>query len=263
MQSTKQRVNSLIKYAQIQEEKELVKAIGDVRLKDITKEDADRLIEVVGKWGFYMGSTARLTSDDILMLCKFLRENYDFLTISELHLAINLNLKGQYGQIEYYGNLTPVFMSNVLNAYIEHKREHLKSVFARKEKDELPPSPQLNREELLQMTKDAFRLEYAKYKKNEVIDDLFSIVYTFLEKNNRIKIDDEVNQKALEYANRMAQKDVKAEAKNLGDLIRNAMVKDDSTRHEKHYKNFIVIYLFSTINNIDEYVDGISINEIL
>lgn len=263
MQSTKQRVNSLIKYAQIQEEKELVKAIGDVRLKDITKEDADRLIEVVGKWGFYMGSTARLSSDDILMLCKFLRENYDFLTISELHLAINLNLKGQFGQIEYYGNLTPVFMSNVLNAYLEYKREHLKSVFTRKEKEELPSSPQLNRDELLQMTKDAFRLEYAKYKKSGVIDDLFSIVYTFLEKNNRIKIDDEVNQKALEYANRMAQKDVKVEAKNLGDLIRNAMVKDDSIRHEKHYKNFIVIYLFSTINNIDEYVDGISINEIL
>lgn len=261
MQSTKQRANSLINYATTGEEIEIIKALGDIRLKEITKEEADRLIELVGKWAFYMGSTSRLSSDDILMLSKFLKDNYGFLTINEIHLAISLNMKGHLGRIEYYGNLTPLFMSNVLNAYVEHKHECIKPVLERKAKDDLPPTPKMTDEETLAMTKDAFRLEYAKYKKNGVIDDLFSIIYTFIDKNNRIIQRDGLKEEAFSYAQKMLQRDSVKEAKNLGDLIRNAVNKDDTIRFEKHFQNYIVIDLFSRINNIEEYVSGISINE--
>ena len=75
MQSRKQKVNSLTKYAKNEDEQQIVLALDDVKIKEITREDADRLIEVVGKWGFYMGSSSRLSSDDILLLCKFLKDN--------------------------------------------------------------------------------------------------------------------------------------------------------------------------------------------
>jgi hypothetical protein len=61
----------LIKYVKNEDEKQIVQALDDVKIKEITREDADRLIEVVGKWGFYMGSSARLSSDDILLLVRY------------------------------------------------------------------------------------------------------------------------------------------------------------------------------------------------
>lgn len=134
MQSRKQKVNSLTKYAKNDDERQIVQALDDVKIKEITREDADRLIEVVGKWGFYMGSSARLTSDDILLLCKFLKDNYNFLTINEINLAISLNLKGALGRNEYYGNLSPLYMSQVLNAFIEYRKENLQPIFDRKER---------------------------------------------------------------------------------------------------------------------------------
>ena len=263
MQSRKQKINSLTKYVKNEDEKQIVLALDDVKIKEITREDADRLIEVVGKWGFYMGSSARLSSDDILLLCKFIKDNYNFLTINEINLAISLNLKGALGKIEYYGNLSPLFMSQVLNAYLEHRKENLQPIMERKERDEIKPTPPLNKDELLNMTKDAFRLEYAKFKRGEVVDDLFSIVYKFLSANNRINPSDESKRKAFAYSQRVLANQNSKEAKNLGDLIRNAVQKDDSLQFEKHYQNALLMDFFSTIENIDDYVNGININEIL
>lgn len=246
-----------------EEERQIVLALDDVKIKEITREEADRLIEVVGKWGFYMGSSARLSSDDILMLCKFLKDNYNFLTINEINLAISLNLKGALGKIEYYGNLSPLFMSQVLNVYLEHRKENLQPIMERKERDEIKPTVELNKEELLKMTKDAFRLEYAKFKKDKVVDDLFSIVYKFLSANKRINPSQESKVRAFAYSQRVLANHKSQEAKNLGDLIRNAVQKDDSLKFEKEYQNGLLIDFFSTIDNIDEYVNGININEIL
>lgn len=263
MQSRKQKVNSLTKYAKNDDERQIVQALDDVKIKEITREDADRLIEVVGKWGFYMGSSARLTSDDILLLCKFLKDNYNFLTINEINLAISLNLKGALGRNEYYGNLSPLYMSQVLNAFIEYRKENLQPIFDRKERDEIKAPPQLNRDELLKMTKDAILLEYSKFKKGEVVDDLFSIVYTYLSKNNRLNTSEEGKKKAFAFAQKMIASDNYKEARNLGDLIRNAVKKDDGLRFDKYYETGIVMDFFSTIDNIDDFVNSININEIL
>lgn len=263
MQSRKQRTNSLIKYAKSQSEQEIIVALDDIKIKEITRDEADRLIEVVGKWGFYMGSSSRLTSDDILMLCKFLKENYNFLTINEINLVIGLNLKGALGKVEYYGNLSPLYMSQVLNNYLEYRKDNLQGVLERRDRDEVKPTPRMSKEELLQMTKDAIKLEYTKYQKGEVVDDLLSIVYNFLTKNNRLNPNEESKRNAFTYAQKMIVREKVKQAKTIGDLVRNAINKDDSLEFERHYQNGLLIDLFSTIENIDEYINGLNINEIL
>lgn len=263
MQSRKQKVNSLIKYVKNEDEKQIVQALDDVKIKEITREDADRLIEVVGKWGFYMGSSARLSSDDILLLCKFLKDNYNFLTINEINLAISLNLKGALGKIEYYGNLSPLYMSQVLNAFLEYRKENLQPLLERKDRDDVKPTPQLNKGELVKMTQDALRLEYSKFIKGEVVDDLFSIVYTYLDKNNKLNLSDDSKRKAFAFAQKMLSNENTRQAKNIGDLIRNAVQKDDTIRFEKYFQNGILMDFFSKIESVDDLVNGVNINEIL
>jgi hypothetical protein len=263
MQSRKQKVNSLIKYVKNEDEKQIVQALDDVKIKEITREDADRLIEVVGKWGFYMGSSARLSSDDILLLCKFLKDNYNFLTINEINLAISLNLKGELGRIEYYGNLSPLYMSQVLNSFLEYRKENLQPLLERKDRDDVKPTPQLNKGELVKMTQDALRLEYSKFIKGEVVDDLFSIVYTYLDKNNKLNPSDDSKRKAFAFAQKMLSNENTRQAKNLGDLIRNAVQKDDTIRFEKYFQNGILMDFFSKIESVDDLVNSVNINEIL
>lgn len=263
MQSRKQKVNSLIKYVKNEDEKQIVQALDDVKIKEITREDADRLIEVVGKWGFYMGSSARLSSDDILLLCKFLKDNYNFLTINEINLAISLNLKGALGKIEYYGNLSPLYMSQVLNSFLEYRKENLQPLLERKDRDDVKPTPQLNKGELVKMTQDALRLEYSKFIKGEVVDDLFSIVYTYLDKNNKLNLSDDSKRKAFAFAQKMLSNENTRQAKNLGDLIRNAVQKDDTIRFEKYFQNGILMDFFSKIESVDDLVNSVNINEIL
>ena len=263
MQSRKQKVNSLIKYVKNEDEKQIVQALDDVKIKEITREDADRLIEVVGKWGFYMGSSARLSSDDILLLCKFLKDNYNFLTINEINLAISLNLKGALGKIEYYGNLSPLYMSQVLNSFLEYRKENLQPLLERKDRDDVKPTPQLNKGELVKMTQDALRLEYSKFIKGEVVDDLFSIVYTYLDKNNKLNLSDDSKRKAFAFAQKMLSNENTRQAKNIGDLIRNAVQKDDTIRFEKYFQNGILMDFFSKIESVDDLVNGVNINEIL
>jgi hypothetical protein len=263
MQSRKQKVNSLIKYVKNEDEKQIVQALDDVKIKEITREDADRLIEVVGKWGFYMGSSARLSSDDILLLCKFLKDNYNFLTINEINLAISLNLKGALGKIEYYGNLSPLYMSQVLNAFLEYRKENLQPLLERKDRDDVKPTPQLNKGELVKMTQDALRLEYSKFIKGEVVDDLFSIVYTYLDKNNKLNPSDDSKRKAFAFSQKMLSNENTRQAKNIGDLIRNAVQKDDTIRFEKYFQNGILMDFFSKIESVDDLVNGVNINEIL
>lgn len=263
MQSRKQKVNSLIKYVKNEDEKQIVQALDDVKIKEITREDADRLIEVVGKWGFYMGSSARLSSDDILLLCKFLKDNYNFLTINEINLAISLNLKGALGKIEYYGNLSPLYMSQVLNAFLEYRKENLQPLLERKDRDDVKPTPQLNKGELVKMTQDALRLEYSKFIKGEVVDDLFSIVYTYLDKNNKLNPSDDSKRKAFAFAQKMLSNENTRQAKNIGDLIRNAVQKDDTIRFEKYFQNGILMDFFSKIESVDDLVNSVNINEIL
>jgi hypothetical protein len=249
----------LNKYVHTNEEKELVKACEDVRIKDIKKEDAERLIEVVGKWGFYMGASARQSSEDILLICKFLRDNYEMLTINEINLAINLNLRGSLGNNEFFGHLSPLYISQVLNAYNDYKQEVVKPLIQRKERDSYTPTPELTKEENYKMICDAIRYEYGKFKAKKDINDMFSIIYDFMHKSGRLSTNEELIEDARGYASNMVEKLKTKTAKNLGDLMQSSQ--SEEAQFKSYYRSYILMDLFSKINDIDAYISGIKLEE--
>lgn len=258
-QLAKPNQSYLSKYVRTNEEKEMVKACEDVRIKDIKKEDAERLIEVVGKWGFYMGASARQSSEDILLICKFLRDNYEMLTINEINLAINLNLRGSLGNNEFFGHLSPLYISQVLNAYNDYKQEVVKPLIQRSERDSYTPTPQLTQEENHKMICDAIRYEYGKFKANKDVNDMFSIIYDFMHKSGRLSTNEELQEGAMAYALNMVQKLKSKTAKNLGDLMQSSQ--SGEAQYKSFYQSYILSDLFSKINDIDSYISGIKLEE--
>jgi hypothetical protein len=258
-QLAKQSPNSLIEYVKTNEEKDIVRACEDVRVSEITKADAERLIEVVGKWGFYMGTSNRLSSEDILVICKFIRETYGQLRINEINLAINLNLKGSLGNHEYFGHLSPLYISGVLNSYIDYKSEMLKPLLQRREKESYTAPPPLTQSEQYEMICTALRSQYNNFQKGKDIVDAFSIIYDFLEKSGRITITPELDELATNYALKFIPKPKSGNPTAIGEIEPISITKMNEGKQQ--YNNYILYNLFSTINDIEEYIRGININE--
>ena len=258
-QLAKPNQSYLTKYIRTKEEGDIVKACEDVRIRDIKKSDAERLIEVVGKWGFYMGASTRQSSEDILLLCKFLRDNYSALTISEINLSINLNLKGELGKNEFFGHLSPLYISEVLNAYLEYKQEIIKPLIQRRERDSYTPTPELSKEENHKMICEAIKYEYSKFIKGQDITDVLSIIYNFLYKSKRLTITDELSDMATKHATTTMQRLKNKAGKNVGDLIQLSQTPD--MQFQTFFRQYLLMDLFSKINDVDEYTRGIKLEE--
>jgi len=253
----------LINYIRTKEEKELIQASEDVKIRDLSKGDAERLIEVVGKWGFYMGTTNRLSSEDIIAICKFLKDSYDYLTVSEISLVLNLNIKGDLGNIEFFGIISPRYMSQVINAYLEYKRENLRDLLDRKYLDEVSKKSIPTKEENHKILCDIIREEYANYKKTQVVNDFFSIVYDYIVKKGYVDFDDNgFEESAKKYAEYQLTINSLKKATTMGDLLRSAYNKNQDSALQRYMQNYAVIYLFSKIKDIDEFINGINVDEV-
>lgn len=255
MQSSKPQGGYLTKYAQTNEQKELDAVIYDTRLNAITKPDAERLIKAVGKWAFYLG--AKVEADDLLALCGFLRENFPKVSIGEVELAIKLYVRGSIDKVDYYG-LNPLFMSNVMNAYLNYRRETLAEVVQRHSRDNAPETSKITAEEYHKSICAGIRTEYANYQKKGTVDDPLGLIFGYLDNAGLIDRALMDTDEARAYADsKMVREQVKS-ATNIGDLIRSAYNKGG----ERHLRNYALLKYFETVQNIDEQISNLQVQKI-
>ena len=254
----------MIEFVRTKEEEELVECSTQNKLSVITKEEAETLIEIVGKWGFYLGISNKMNSDDILLICRFIKDTYGNLTIAELNLAMTLNMKGKLGKIDFFGQLSPIYISNLLNAYMDYKRENLKDLFGRAEtKQPKSDVPKMSKEEEHKMVVDAILYEYGKYKDGKQVDDFFSIIYDFLKKTNRLNPSEEVVKNAEIHAKNCVERDKNKSSSTFADILKKAYVQNEETARDNYIKNYILSNLFSKITDINQYVSEIKVGEIV
>jgi hypothetical protein len=255
MQSSKPQGGYLTKYAVTNEQKELDAVIYDTRLNAITKPDAERLIKAVGKWAFYLG--AKVEAEDLLALCGFLRENFPKVTIAEVEIAIKLYVRGSFDKVEYYG-LNPLFMSNVMNAYLNYRRETLAEVVQRHSRDNAPETSKITAEEYHQSICLGIRQEYANFLKKSEVDDPLGLIYSYLDQAGLIDRSLLESDEARNYADSKTVREQVKTANNIGDLIRSAYNKGG----ERHLRNFALIRFFQSVNNIEETISQLQVQKI-
>lgn len=261
MQLMKQSQDYFLKYATTEEQRLVVIAASNLKLKEIDKEQAERLIEIIGRWAFYLGQSGKVGSDDILQICKFIRDTYPELTVSEIELSINLSMKGVFGENQFFGVFSPLYISGILNLYKEYRNNQLREVFQRKEKDTPPPPvKKLTQEENKQLMIGVLNTEWEKYKKTGVVDDLFSMIYDLGVRTGRINKDLSKTEEAQKYAVARLIKQRESKSYSIGSLIRETLEHDEITV-QRYCRNYAVIELFSKINSIDEFIAGIDISE--
>ena len=106
---------------------------------------------------------------------------------------------------------------------------------------------------------DAIRYEYGKFKAKKDINDMFSIIYDFMHKSGRLSTNEELIEEARDYASNMVNKLKTKTAKNLGDLMQSSQ--SEEAQFKSYYRSYILMDLFSKINDIEAYISSIKLEE--
>ena len=247
----KEQKNSLIKYAKNIEEINLVSSFENkLILKDI---DYNSLIDVIAQWRFMAGISSHNQDEEdiakeIALIATFIKNNYPKLTLEEILLSINLSLTNKLNvDIRTYNVFSPMYVSRILNAFIEYKRNICNDLIYRKEvkeNDKLGHIP--TAQEKMQSMKETILYFYEQYKKNGIVNDVFNSLYNYFRRTKRLIIEKEMIDEAVVYGKKKARED-KMDLYGI-----NSKEKYDINLIQKRYaRNYCVQKYFDKIQIID------------
>ena len=245
LQSLSNVQKSLSEYIRSDEERNIVKALED---KQIAKSEnvKENIINVVVKWRMYIGIPKADVAEELALVAGFIFENYGFLTLSEIELAIKLSVLRKLNDTEFHGYFSPMYVAKVLDSYLYYRKMTMADSIRRRDKaiaeekeNNNKPSP----EEQAEGYKELFKGFYDEYKQQGYIRDVFSLCYNFLRKHNFMEIPKERIAEAQAYGKRKVQ-EVKENARLEGGKI-----DFDLGLEEKRWaRNYCVQKYFDTVD---------------
>ena len=224
--------------------------------------DFGSIIDVLARWRFMAGITTHNQDEDDIanelgLIATFIKNNYSKLTLDEVSLSINLSLTDKLDvDVRTFNVFSPMYVSRILNGYIEYKRKMYNDLSYRKEIKESNalshvPTP----EEKMQSMKDTIVYFYQQYKSNGVINDAFNTLYNYFRRTKRLNPDKATIDEAVVYGKELAKRDER-------DIYGfNSKEKYDIGLIEKRYaRNYCVQKFFDKIN-IEELTLSINLSE--
>jgi hypothetical protein len=261
---TKQN-NSLAKYVASVEEKRFINAFENkVVLGKMYKDGIDNLIDTLAKWRWMSGINTYNQDDnevarELVLLSKFVIKNYPQITIEEIDLAIDLSLTDKLDvDVRTFNSFSPMYVSRILNGYIEHRRKLYNDIYSRKVRvDEITemekkPTPK----EQMDSTIDLIRHFYDKFKKDGFIDDVFNILYNYFRRTKKINPSKEVIDEAIKYGK------IKSE-EHINSYFADVLIKERPNKKQmenRYARNYCVCKFFENLN-LEEFISKIEISE--
>ena len=254
----------MVDFCQTNEEKNFAIAFSGNRI-DSDKETISSLIDCLAKWRFMTGVSSKSHEDEIatelIMIAKFISENYGKLTIQEIELAFNLCLTHKLDiDPKPYNSFSPLYVSTVLNAYMEYRRPIYNDIYERKERKDLEYlefSSEPNPEQKANDMKEMIMYFYEKHLNQEEIDDVFGMVYGFLKRTNRMKMPKEEIDNALIYGGNKASDFI------LKTYTRPKEKKPDYENVKKRFARNYCLKKFFEINDVNAVISSIQNTEFI
>ena len=172
---------------------------GLKRIRDFnTNDELKPLIDLVGKWRYYIGIREELSQEELFMNITFIRENFNELNLVDIDQAINLSLKGDLEvDVEHYQNFTPLYISKILKAYKEYRGKVIFAIRERLNKLE-NVSKELTIEEKIEIAKSSLQTMYNQ-RKDKRFYDYGGVTYDFIKRNELYPISKSLVDEAMKY----------------------------------------------------------------
>jgi hypothetical protein len=259
--------NSLIEIANNSEELSFVQSISHLTVLQVSQTDKnfwDNLIDILAKWRWMAGINLHNQSEDdiakeLALLGKFIFENYPNITYEEINLAINLSLTNKLDcDVRTFNTFSPMYVSRILNAYLEYKRDIYNDLMKRKETLDLKKEMdrEITAEEKMQNMIELIRYFYDEYKSKGIVKDYFNTLYNYFRRTKRMSPDKNMVNDALSYAKEEAKKHIKD---YFDDAFKKEKVNVENI--EKRYaRNYCVQVFFDNLD-IEKLISTITIQE--
>ena len=232
------------------QEQKIVLGSLEKKIEEFTNEDFKSLHKLLLKWGKFIGLKEAPDDEQMFMLVVFVKDNFTKMSLAEITNAFNLAIAGVLNiNVEHYNSFSPIYISKIFNAYLEHKKEvmykmhKLEEEEAQKERDK-----PLTEEELEQKNKDNAIMVFKQYQAEKTVPDYGYVIYDYLigkklinfNKEEKTEILAEAKRRAIEDGERHLKSNVTAEIKHkIRESIMN-INQHDSKRSEiviKYCKN--------------------------
>jgi hypothetical protein len=210
-----------LEYITSEDEHAIVKALEGS--KQISKEEDNKnlLIDLVVKWRMYIGIPKTDVAEELVLVAAFVYENYGFLTISEIELAIKLSVRRKLKDTEFHGYFSPMYVGKVLDSYLYYRKMTMADAIRRREKAVAEEREKANKpspEEEAEGYKELFLNFYKEYKSQGYIRDVFNLCYNFLRKHDLMKVSKQRIEEAQAYGKKRVE-EVKETARREGRKI--------------------------------------------
>jgi hypothetical protein len=263
---------NLVGFTRNETEKRFLSSLNDKTIEYYkTKEDYTRLIQVVTKWRIMLGLSKDMSEEELKINVQFIKNSYGKLTTKEIELAMDLSLQGRLGvDPQPYGNFSPLYISKILNAFVEKHDEQINALLQRKRQSEI----EMKRNEVDKRTP----LEKAESLKRFITDwgksvrdndryygDFNHSVWNFLNNGGFIEPDDEMLNAAKIFADNEHRQMEEIEKKNVFmNAMRGFQKEQEVKKRKEMYGRFYVMRaFFRSLSDVDEFMNQFDINTFL
>jgi hypothetical protein len=228
-----------------------------------TNDELAPLIDVIGKWRFYLGIKEEPSKQEMIINTNFVRENFGALRIGDIHEAINLSVAGKLDcDNEAYNNFSPLYIGRILNAYNEYRNQIIGQVKRQISIQESKKASELSQDEKNQLWKTSFLSAWNIVKSGGFFEDYGHSWYDYIKKNKLVTNSKELTENALEYAKKRISQE-KPNAKSLRDFVNEVYTPrvDENEMKNRYARFFVVNFWLQSIEKGEEYVHEIKIDD--
>jgi|TARA_B110000908_G_scaffold73762_1_gene88859 hypothetical protein len=182
---------------------------GLKKIRDFTSNDELKpLIDLVGKWRYYIGIKEELSQEELFVNLNFIRENFNELNLVDIKQAIDLSIKGDLEvEAEHYQNFTPLYISKILNAYKVYRGKVIYAIRDKVSKIEnQPKEPTLN--EKVEITKTSLESMFSN-REDKRFYDYGGVTYDFIKRNSLLVFSKSLVEEAMEYGKKESVKEIR------------------------------------------------------
>jgi hypothetical protein len=253
----------LVDVVENEREYRFVEAITKPKIGELEKSKViPNLIDILAKWRWMSGVATNNQDEDeiaheLALIAKFIDSNYPKVSLEEINLAIDLSLINSLDvEVRTFNVFSPMYVSRILNAYIDHKNAEYNKLMVKKERllekerKERKPTPQENMEGIVGL----ITYLYEKYKEDGSIDDYFSTLYEYFRRIKFLKPDKQMINDAMEYGNKMSDMYI---ANHYDNFFSRQKVDKDKIQ-KRFARNFCVQNLFEN-NSLNDLISVVKI----
>jgi hypothetical protein len=182
---------------------------GLKKIRDFkSNDDLKPLIDLVGKWRYYIGIKEELSQEELFMNLNFIRENFSELNIVDINQAIDLSIKGDLDvDVEHYQSFTPLYISRILKSYKEYRNKVIFAIREKVNKIESKPK-ELTLNEKVDIAKTSLISMYNN-RDDKRFYDYGGVTYDFIKRNNLLVFSKTLVDEAMEYGKKNSIKEIR------------------------------------------------------